>query len=416
MVFSDQIEMRIKVKQEHNTMHATQILHQTLQRSCPHIHACRLTALLDVVSGLVAGQTLTVTGLGRHTPRAISMKQGIKHSDRLIGNPHLATERTAIYQAVAHWLMGDQQRPIILVDWSDYTYDRSHLILRAAVPVGGRALTLYEEVHPYRCYGKASIHHRFLQALQPILPATCTPIIVTDAGFIGPWFKAVLKLGWHFIGRLPKSVLYREPSRDAWLKCRDLFDQATAVPRSVGAVALIRSHPLPCYLYHYRHPRRGRHKITKYGQQARSKHSKKNAQRETAPWILASSLGPDEVTAQQLMQQYRTRMQIEEGFRDLKNHRTGFALTDNRTRTPARLANLLLVGMLATLVVWLLGRLAEAKQWHYGYQANTVRKHRVLSLFYLGCLLVVQGQFQLTHGEFKQAIGFVQKDMLKQWG
>ena len=85
------------------------------------------------------------------------------------------------------------------------------------------------------------------------------------------------------------------------------------------------------------------------------------------------------------------------------------------TRSPERLANLLLVGMLATLVVWLMGRLAEEQKLHYQYQANTVKKYRVLSLFYLGCLLVMQGQSSFTQHELKHAIKLVQMDMLKQW-
>jgi len=133
-------------------MHATKILQQNLQKNCPHIHASRLTALVDVVEALVQGQTLTVTGLGRSLPREIRMKHGIKHSDRLIGNGHLSQERLSIYQAVTRRLLGANPQPIVLVDWSDYTYDRSHLILRAAIPVGGRGLTLYEEVHPYKFY------------------------------------------------------------------------------------------------------------------------------------------------------------------------------------------------------------------------------------------------------------------------
>ena len=396
-------------------MHATKILHLKLQQSCPQIHTNRLTALLDVVSGLITGQTLTVTGLGRHSPRAISMKQGIKQSDRLIGNHHLYTERAVLYQTVARWLIGDQQRPILLVDWTDYTYDRSHLILRASVPVGGRALTLYEEVHPGHCYGNAKIEKRFLKTLYAIIPDTCSPIVITDAGFIGPWFKAVLKLGWHFIGRLPKSLLYREERQGDWLKCKDLFGQTTATPRYVGAVALVRSNPFGCHLYHYRHPCRGRHKMTRYGRKAQSKHSKKNAQRESSPWVLASSLSPDDAAAKQVIQLYRTRMQVEEAFRDIKNQRTGFSLTETRSRSIERLTNLLLVGMLATLVVWLMGRMAEEKQLHYQYQANTVRDQRVLSLFYLGCLLVIQGQCIFTQHEYLQAIKLVQQDMLRQW-
>ena len=396
-------------------MHATKILQQNLQKNCPHIHASRLTALVDVVEALVQGQTLTVTGLGRSLPREIRMKHGIKHSDRLIGNGHLSQERLSIYQAVTRRLLGANPQPIVLVDWSDYTYDRSHLILRAAIPVGGRGLTLYEEVHPYKFYSNAHIEKRFLQTLQAVLPPTCTPIVVTDAGFKAPWFKAVAKLGWQYLGRLSKSMLYRPQEAARWWKCQDLFAQASATPGYQGRVELVRSNPLPCHRYHYQRPQQGRHKKTKYGRQAQSKHSKKNAQRETSPWILASSLGPEAASATQVIQLYRTRMQIEEGFRDIKNQRAGLCLSETRTRSPERLANLLLVGMLATLVIWMMGRLAEEKQWQYQYQANTVKSYRVLSLFYLGCLLLVQGRCKFTPHEFQHAITLVQQDMQKQW-
>ncbi len=73
-------------------MHATKMLQQFLQKNCPNIHAVRLSALMDNIAGLVHGQTLTVTGLGRALPRATSMKHSIKQSDRLIGNSQLTSE------------------------------------------------------------------------------------------------------------------------------------------------------------------------------------------------------------------------------------------------------------------------------------------------------------------------------------
>jgi len=396
-------------------MQAKKMLHQMLNKNCPRIHETRLSALMDNVESLVHGQTLTVTGLGRTSLRDISMKHSIKQSDRLIGNLHLYDERFTLYQAVAQRLIGNNKQPLILIDWSDYTYDRSQLLLRASIPVGGRALTLYEEVHPLKAYGNARIQKDFLKTLQRILPPAGIPIVITDAGFTGPWFKAVQKLGWHYVGRLWRSLMYRTEADNDWLKCKDLFEQTTSAPCYYGEVELVRSNPFICHLYHYRHLNKGRHKKTVYGRLAQSRHSKKNARREDAPWLLASSLSQADISAKQVIQLYRTRMQIEEGFRDIKNQRTGFSLSETRSRSPERLANLLLVGMLATLVVWLMGRLAEEKQWHYQYQANTVKKHRVLSLFYLGCLLVMQGQFNFTNHELQHAIKLVQQDMLSQW-
>ena len=396
-------------------MQAKKMLHQMLNKNCPQIHNMRLTALMDGVESLVYGQTLTVTGLGRSSLRNISMKHSIKQSDRLIGNAYLYVERFIIYQTVAQRLIGNNKQPLILIDWSDYTYDRSQLLLRASIPVGGRALTLYEEVHPLKAYGNARVQKAFLKTLQRVLPPRCIPIVITDAGFTGPWFQAVQKLGWDYIGRLWRNLYYREETQGDWLSCKALVGQISSTPYYHGEVTLVRSNPFRCHLYHYHHPKKGRHKKTVYGRKAQSRHSKKNARREDAPWLLASSLSQGDVTAKQVIQLYRTRMQIEEGFRDMKNHRSGFALSDTRTRSPERLANLLLVGMLATLVVWLMGRLAEEKQWHYQYQANTVKKHRVLSLFYLGCLLIVQGQFNFTQLELQNAIKLVQQDMLNQW-
>lgn len=396
-------------------MQVIKMIHQTIKESCPEIHSTRLTALMDVVESLVHGQRLTVTCLGRSSLRDIHMKHAIKQSDRLIGNCLLNEERPGIYQAIARWLTGNNPRPVIVVDWSDYTYNRSHLLLRAAIPATGRALTLYEEVHPYKDYGNKRIHHQFLRQLQHLLPEGCSPILLTDAGFCGPWFRAVQALGWDYIGRIRRSVFYRQEPQGDWFKCEELFRQATSRPQYYGEVELVRSSPLHSHLYLYRRPPKGRHKKTCYGDPAQSKHSKKQAQREDSPWLLASSLSQDELSAKQLTQMYRARMQIEESFRDIKNHRTGFALTDTRTRSPERLANLLLVGMLATVIVWLMGRLAEEKQLNYQYQANTVRKQRVLSLFYLGCLLVAHGQYDFTRQEIKVAIQLVQQDMLKQW-
>ena len=396
-------------------MQAKKMLHQMLKKSCPRIHQYRLTALVDVVESLVHGQTLTVTGLGRSSLRNISMKHGIKQSDRLIGNSHLHRERQSIYQTVARQLIGNNQRPIILIDWSDYTADRSHLLLRASVPVGGRALTLYEEVHPYKAYGNARIQKTFLKTLHSFLAVDCCPVIITDAGFMSPWFRAVQKLGWDYMGRIRCNIYYRETSKQDWLSCSRLLDTATSTPRYYGDVDIVRYRPFNSHLYLYKQQNKGRHKKTRYGHKAQSRHSKKNAQREDTPWLLVSSLGQDDASAKQVIQLYRTRMQIEEGFRDIKNQRTGFALTEARTRSPQRLANLLLVGMLATFVIWLMGRLAEKKQWHVHYQANTVKSHRVLSLFYLGCLLIVKGQFNFTQHELQQAIELVQLDMIKQW-
>jgi hypothetical protein len=84
------------------------------------------------------------------------------------------------------------------------------------------------------------------------------------------------------------------------------------------------------------------------------------------------------------MQLYRQRMQIEETFRDLKCHRWGFGLRYARCNSAARLEMLLLLGALATLVVWLVGLAARALHLNRHLQANTERRRDVLSTFFIG--------------------------------
>jgi hypothetical protein len=97
-------------------------------------------------------------------------------------------------------------------------------------------------------------------------------------------------------------------------------------------------------------------------------------------------------------------MQIEEAFRDLKNSRWGFSLGEARCSTSQRYENLLLIGQLATLAVWLIGHIAECKQWHRRYQTNTVRHTRVLSTFFLGLQVIHDCLDAFTSPEFTEAI------------
>ena len=72
----------------------------------------------------------------------------------------------------------------------------------ASVPVDGRSITVYEEVHALGQYNKPGTHRHFLQALHRVVPPSCHPVVVTDAGFRGPWFLQVAACGWDWVGRV----------------------------------------------------------------------------------------------------------------------------------------------------------------------------------------------------------------------
>ena len=58
------------------------------------------------------------------------------------------------------------------------------------------------------------------------------------------------------------------------------------------------------------------------------------------------------------------------------------------TRELRCLATLLLIGALASLALMLIGLVAENKNLQYQFQTNMLKKHRVLSLIFLGMLII----------------------------
>ncbi|TVQ85967.1 MAG: hypothetical protein EA400_14295 [Chromatiaceae bacterium] len=111
-------------------------------------------------------------------------------------------------------------------------------LLRASLPVGGRSLTLYEEVHPQQKLNNAAVHRRFLQRLATLLPAGVAPIVIADAGFKVPFHREVESLGWRWVGRVRGRVKSR------WTSCKRIFMRATAAPTALGEGDWVRSNPL----------------------------------------------------------------------------------------------------------------------------------------------------------------------------
>jgi len=369
-------------------MHALRILQQRLRHACPQIHLKRLTALLTCVVGAVRGQRLTLTELGRALPSQAQVKHSIKRVDRLLGNVHLGSERFDIYQVIARGLLTGTQRPVIVVDWSDLTADRRWQLLRAAIPVGGRTLTLYEEVHPLRHFGNRRVHCAFLRRLKAILPPTATPIRVTDAGFKAPWFKALTRMEWHWIGRVRGQQYVRAEGEKLWGRCKSLYARANAVAQALGLHEVVRGNRVRCNLYLIKRGKKNRVHKSVFGQPCCSAHSLKQARAQREPWLLAASPSLAVLNATEIINIYAQRMQIEEAFRDLKSDRYGLGFELHLSRSQQRIATLLLIASLALLVLWQIGSAAAAHGLHLNYQSNTRKTRPVLSVINLACVML----------------------------
>lgn len=366
-------------------MYATQLLDNYLSKRCQGIHQKRRNALMMMVEALMNSKKLSVTGLGRAILGDSYEKHQIKKADRLIGNPYLNIERHDIYTALAKLLIDRCQQPVVHVDWSDLTQDREFHWLRATVPVGGRALPIYEESHRRHDYAKPKVEKQFLKRLKAILPYHCQPIIVTDSGFKTPWFREVLELGWDYVGRVGGHIMVSPQGEESWVRTEDIFATATCHGRYQGYIDLVRNKPLACHAYLLKKKKQGRIKRNQFGERCASKHSEKNAHRERTPWLIVTSLTGGTKVTKQIFNIYKTRMQIEESFRDMKNPRWGFSLSEAKSTMTYRYENLMLIGTLATFALWLMGKVVELKQWQYRYQANTIKTRNILSTFFLGC-------------------------------
>ena len=112
-------------------MQAKQVLHKLLQKVCSEMHKARRTALFVNVMAALRGEVLTVTHLGRSITSEAKEKHCIKRADRLLSNRRLHRERRTIYALLRQWLIGNKQRPVIIVDWSDMDECKRHFLLRA---------------------------------------------------------------------------------------------------------------------------------------------------------------------------------------------------------------------------------------------------------------------------------------------
>lgn len=362
-------------------MRAETLLHKLLGNT---IHQSRVKRLTTLVKGVIASKQLKLSTLGRSLGKGLSERSGIRKVDKFLANPFFQNQSAQIYQCIITRVLGTQPQPCIGVDWTKLP-NTNHYALRASLLAEGRAITLYEEVYEKAKEGNACVHRDFLKQFSRLLPPGCHPILITDAGFKNPWFKAVVKQGWNFIGRVRGKTQCGEKGRFA--PCEALYQQAKSTPRYLGEKLLAKKNPLSVGFYTVTQKRKGRKGYTRTGAIRQDKDSKNYSRSYREPWLLVSSL-KEERWAKHVVARYRERMRIEEAFRDTKSRQYGLSLQDTITLKPKRWVVWLLLAALATFLAWVFGYHAERQGLQYSFQANSIKHRRVLSYVYLGCQLI----------------------------
>lgn len=342
------------------------------------IHVKRANCLFETAWALTAEAKLTISSLGQHKSGNAYVKHKIKSVDRLVGNEKLHKEIAIVYKEFFKSLVLCTQELFILVDWSGCCGDETHM-LRASMIHDGRSISIYNEIHPKKKLGNQTVHNRFLSSLKKMIPADKKVVIITDAGFLTPWFSRVLKLGWDYIGRLPGYVMI-QPHKEEWIKVADINCIRKNYVASLGKARLGKNSTrgVSGDIYTYHGKSKNRKEKSKFPQ-----HNKKYEKQYQSPLVLATSLNSEQYSGACVKNKYKNRMQIEQNFRDEKSSRFGFGWRLGRTKCPKRIGVLCLIAHIAEFFLLAIGIMAEKLNLHKHFQVNT-KKKRVLSLLTLG--------------------------------
>jgi hypothetical protein len=366
-------------------MRALGILQKKLEPGFGFMHAKRRQAFWRAVGGLLAGQRLWLTALGRSLPGTCSDKHRIKAIDRLVGNAKVQGSVSAVYAALATVVLRGIRRPVILVDWTGA--DPGFAVLSAKLAFRGRALTIFSRTFPKKLKCSPRAESEFLKEMATVIPVSCKPILITDAGFLFKWFDAVHAHGWDFVGRLRGKLTIR--LKQSWMALPEVHELAAQRPRDLGPGLVGQQNSRVHRIVLSAKPKlKGRTKIGRNGAPRRSTADRQRRAAAREPWVLATSLSD---SARVVVDTYGRRMQIEETFRDLKSHRYGWSAEDIRSKNPRRIDVLLLIGAVAAIAMHVIGLAAAEMKLHFAFQANTVRSRPVFSTFFLGKLTIVRG-------------------------
>lgn len=376
--------------------------HKLFRESLANFNQARVKALFDGVHGLIRGNELSLTSIGRHLPGKAKTKHKIKRVDRLLGNSLLHEELCAIYKTISRRLIKAIPHYIIAVDWSGCCRD-DYQLLRASLLYDGRSLPILNMVVNKACYNNNEIHRQFLSQLADIVGNNKPTHILTDGGFKTPWFQLVKGFGWEFIGRVRGRVYGRLEGED-WRSVQSLYEGATSKPSRLGSGILSKTQTSQCkaHFHLFKGAPKGRHKIRGHLLPLYASTEKRCKSLANEPWLLVTSDAT--LSSKKAVQLYAKRMQIEQNFRDDKSQRYGFSWRNSFTADVHRIGVLCLLAFIATAILWLIGIEAEKRRLHLSYQANSIKHRRVLSYLSLARSILVQVPKMLCESYMRSAL------------
>ena len=358
------------------------------------LHVKRIESLGNATVGLLASAKAGVhaIGIGLAHVRGVLQKHAIKQVDRLFSNEGIDTWK--LFALWVPYVLAQRVEAVVALDWTDFDADGQTTLALNLITSHGRATPLvWKTVRKKDLAGqRANIEDAVIERFLEVAPSDIRLTLLADRGFADQALFAKLD-EWklHYVIRMRGNVVVESdgdsrkgndwvPAKGRAVKLRGarITKDRTVVP----AVVCIRA--------------------------AKMKQA----------WVLVTNR--IDLTASEIVKAYGRRFTIEESFRDLKDPRFGFGVSQARISTPERRDRLLFVAALATAMLTVLGAAGDMLGYEKWLKANTSKK-RTYSFLRQGLMyhaqipMMKEGQLRplldkfaelmLEHSLFTQVVG-----------
>jgi len=316
----------------------------------------RRTTLTALVFGLLMGRRLGLAAIARRMAGPVSVRHKIKRVGRFADNKGVRVREAS--PCLIGWVLSlGTARPVVALDWTDLGHGL--VMLTAAVALAGRAVpvawtVMGQSAFTRRRRSRNDAEEQLILHLKEAF-GECPWTLVADRGFArADLFAKLQRWGIRYVIRACGN-----PWVDTGRWCGQLWN--------------MRRWPDCC----------ARHGRVLYHKSRRVQVSLVVVHRGAAPepWYLVTNAPGTRA----IEKAYRRRCWIEEHFRDVKS---GLGLSQLRVRRAQRIARLLIVSAVATLVAIAVGLGWCSEHGEADPQMTSHKRGRSLSMLRLGCELI----------------------------
>jgi hypothetical protein len=337
------------------------------------LHQKRQLSLAYAAVGLFESESLFLheMGLGMAQARGVNKKHATKQIDRLLSNPGFDIWKLS-KSWVPHIIGTEKKELMVALDWTTFAHDNQEMLCLNVLTGKGRSTPLlWKTVEKNRIKNnRARYEDQMLSQLKSALPKNIKVTLVADRGFASKLFFRFLEqeLGFNYIIRIKINTTITD-EKGLSQKASQWLEKSGRAKSLKNASITKEKHPIKRFV------------------------SVKDKGMQSA-WFLVSNL--EDIPTRMLIKHYARRWKIEPYFRDVKDGRYGYGLSNTHIKNAQRRDRLFLIVVLCYTLLNLLGEAGESVGLDKYLKVNTV-KTRTHSLFR-------QGQFYLDYfRHFNQA-------------